>query len=164
MLAERKPDGARVTVDMARYELRDALSGKKTVSEPMCVALDLLKTQGTVSCEAFAQACFSLRTYDSLVHNGKIFNLLARLKKLTGGEPRFRMKSGFVLADGAWDGITIRKAHVSPAHLRFSPEWKSLLYGSPDGAPVKAPVPKTPQADDVASDLPLDRAITRAEL
>jgi hypothetical protein len=149
---------------MARYEIQETATGKKTISEPMCLALDLLRTRGTVSCDELTQVCFNLRSYDPLVHNGKIFNLLARLKKLTTNRPRFRMKSGHVLADGPWDGILLRKAHLSPADLRFSPEWKGLLYDATEDMPRAAPARHGESPSELAARVPWDKELSRRDL
>lgn len=116
-----------LVVDLAQNQLTLLATGKKIISPPLCLSLALFRSRATVSCEELLETSFGIRRYDPLIHNGKIFNLLARLKKLTDENLHFRMKNGHVLCQGSWDAIEVRKGHTAATRLRFAGEWQALL-------------------------------------
>ncbi|MBI1859492.1 MAG: hypothetical protein HYR96_01065, partial [Deltaproteobacteria bacterium] len=75
-----------IMVDEALGQVILAKSGRKVISPSLTRALSLLKGQQTISNDEFVNDCFGIHTYDSTIHNGKIFNLLTRLKALTGAD------------------------------------------------------------------------------
>ena len=101
----RAPKKKGILVDEALGQIVQAKSGRKIISLPLARALSLLKAQQTISNEEFIQACFGLHTYDPSIHNGKIFNLLTRLKALTGDDLNYRMKQGYIYAEGTWRSV-----------------------------------------------------------
>lgn len=101
-------------VDFRSFEVRDLRTGRKTVSESMVRALDLLREEENVSLEDFVSVCFGITRFDPLIHNPKIFNLLSRLKPLCGPHLVFRTKSGRVFCEGTWAHIDFHGSRSLP--------------------------------------------------
>lgn len=132
---------APVMVDMVHHQLIDNRSGEKLVSEAACLALHLLRRGEPVGCDQFVQVCFGLRTFDPLVHTGKIFNLLTRIKRVLGSAPAFRMKAGKILVSGDWKHIQFRE---HGARVQLTPilgEWEQRLTGR---VPTSPEAPRNP--------------------
>ena len=122
-----------VTIDLNRNVITEDAGKTKVVSEPLCAAFELLKSQPCVSCEEFARVVFGLHTFDSLIHQPKIFNLLARMKSITKNQPRFGVKSGNVIAQGQWKHIVFKKTDIGPLGIEFVKGWTPFRSGSHNG-------------------------------
>lgn len=152
---------SRLTVDLTKHQVIDSKSRSKIVSEPMALALSLLQERGTVSCEQFAEVCFNLTRYDSTIHQAKIFNLLARLRQLPLGDLHFRLKAGFIIAEGDWSSVTFIRDCALAHALRSQPEWKELV--SPPKS-SDAPAALRPRQKPKLEELDWKFPVTRREL
>jgi hypothetical protein len=129
MKSTKAPKQAPILVDLARCRIVDSRSGEQIISEPLSRALDLLQRKGSVAIEAVMLECFGIRSYDTLVHQTKVNNLLQRLKKLSGSRLHFRTKSGFMLAEGSWEQFEIVRPTEVACKLLDAAEWKTILQG-----------------------------------
>lgn len=116
-----------VSVRMRTFSIIEKDSGRKTISVPLCFAFDLLYRKKTVSCQEFLDHCFSIPNYDASIHSTKIYNLLARMKKLTGGALRFGIKSEMVYAEGSWEDVEVQGNVDIATASGVSSAWNSFL-------------------------------------
>lgn len=122
-----------ITIDLNRNLITEDAGKSKVISESLCAAFELLKSQPCVSCEEFARVVFGLHTFDSLIHQPKIFNLLARMKSITKNQPRFGVKSGNIIAQGPWKHIIFKKTDIGPFGIEFVKGWTPLRSGPTSG-------------------------------
>jgi len=114
-------------VHLLKGEIEEVAKRKKTVSIPLTYALDLFHSQEKVSCADMLEACFGISSYDPLVHNSKIFNLLARLKTIASPQLTFHMKMGSVYCHGSWKGIRFVGVSDKDSPLAGCRQWRSLI-------------------------------------
>jgi len=98
------------------------IQSRKIISETMCRALLLLREHPIVPADLFLDRCFGIGKYEPIVHNSKIYNLLARLRKVfVAGNLVFTlgMKESRVIAQGSWEKIHFQgnPDSLSPAFL-----------------------------------------------
>lgn len=103
-------DNQRLIIERERNLIFDVVGGKKIYSESMSKAFDLLHVRHQVSCSEFVSHCFGFSTYRSDVHEAKIFNLLARMRKIIGPDLRLKVRDSMVIAEGQWQAITFSQA------------------------------------------------------
>jgi hypothetical protein len=72
---------ALVTVHLGHWEIQ--AHGKKIVSKPLCLFLELLKTNLSISFGELLTAAFDIPNYDESYHYQKIQNLISRLRVLS---------------------------------------------------------------------------------
>ena len=92
-------------VDLGKREIVRDGGRKRLVSEPLCLALDLLHRKECISFETFLSTCFGIPQFDSVIHNAKVYNLIARIKELFEGELPIQTKSGRIYCYGPWDTV-----------------------------------------------------------
>jgi hypothetical protein len=153
-----------ILVDLVHSQITDRYSGEKLVSEAACLALDRLRRENAVTCEQFVQICFNFRQFDPLIHTGKIFNLLSRIKRVLGESPGFRMKAGKILVEGNWDRVEFREAGARVNLAPLLSRWEKQLVGE---VPAQA-APAKPHRRSGSSEPRLDwdwsQGLTRADL
>ncbi len=115
-----------LTVDLAALRLTTA-KGEDVLSEPMCLAFELLHGKPCVEVAEFALVCFGLTKFDAIIHNPKVFNLLARMKSLKTPGLTFQLKSGRIYAQGSWEKIRFVRPHGMGLVLEQREEWNELF-------------------------------------
>ncbi len=129
LLHERRVrPGVRILADVARLQITDLFTDQRVISEAMVRALDLLEKRSVVPADEFCSVCFGITRFDPLIHNSKIFNLLSRLKTVTGGILEWRSRQGRVLADGNWSQVQVIRTPGLVAELGQQPEWRRLVF------------------------------------
>ncbi len=131
LLAQNKKVLSRVRVNMRTFQITESGSKKSILSAPLALGLELLHDRGSVSCEEFTAICFGLPRYDPLIHNSRIFNLLARIRKIVPPSIRLGMKSDFVVVQGSWDkgnGIEFLRNDLFSRTLATEPLWKAFVH------------------------------------
>lgn len=114
-------------VDLTFNKIR-ALGEKKSIhSRAMVVALDCLRTEPTVSVEKICSLCFGISKFDSFIHMSKVYNLLARLRGLKHCPIDFRVRDGFVIAEGDWQSIQFVRKGIFSKQLSETPEWSAFM-------------------------------------
>lgn len=112
-------------IDSQRYSIKNIKTGESIISESICKAMELIKNSGSVGAEEFCRVVFGLFQYDSLIHNSKIYNLLARMKS-TFHSLRFSFKGGRIQAEGDWNPIILLTGGERTRVLHQSLRWKDL--------------------------------------
>jgi len=128
-LLDRKKSDANYTksVDLSTYQITDLTTSQSQISQPMTAALKLLNDKKVVSSEEFVSVCFGITNFDPIIHNGKIFNLLSRMRTLFSNELRFGTKSGKVIAEGKWNSICFRQAGLPTEQIIRQKEWWDFI-------------------------------------
>lgn len=93
--------------------------GQRFESAPGCLAIQLLKDRGSVSCEEFLRIVFQQRGYEPHLHDQKIANLLARLRLLLP-ELKLQKRADRVQARGDWNRVAITGTLLALQSLRAS--------------------------------------------
>lgn len=153
---------AKTTVRLPSGEIHDAKTGSKTISQALALAIYSLWRRPTLSCEELALACFGISRYDSSVHEKKIHNLIFRLKQRFGPQLKFRFKSGFVHAEGDWNGVGFDESARPSRELLMHGEWRGFLVDPGTQAPT--PLPAHAPSDDLARPEWAGRWLTRSEI
>lgn len=105
-------------LDLNTFVITDLETDRKMVSQPLAAGLKLLRDKAVVTCDELALAAFGLYQYDSFVHGAKIFNLISRMRSLSQGKIKLRVKSGNVLSEGDWSFLQIVEPSELSAKLR----------------------------------------------
>ena len=132
---------SRIVVDLVEGKIS---GGKKTQhSLAMALALHLLRTAGSATVEEFSHICFGLRRFDAIIHMPKVYNLLARMKSLSTAL-EFRVRSGFVIAEGSWNEFVFIRDNQLTKQLSRQPEWKHFLlsHSQRTNQVVEKPLPE----------------------
>lgn len=157
-----------LVIDLNTQIVSDKRTGMNTVSKPICAALDLARRLKSVSCEQLTLSCFGIR-YDSFLHDSKIHNLIARMKKLTANKLQFRLKQGYLLSEGDWTSIQFIESTTAIMQTEFGATWAAFLDSSPLQAKNQSKnltltdLPK-PKMDHVRADWIPVSGISRQEL
>jgi hypothetical protein len=72
---------AKVTVHLGHWEIQ--AHGKKLISRPLCLFIELLKTNRSISFGELLTAAFDILSYNETYHYQKIQNLISRLRILS---------------------------------------------------------------------------------
>lgn len=138
---EKSENSSRILVDLNTFLVQDRKNDRKTVSQPMAIALKLLRDRSAITCEDLAKECFGITRFDSFIHMPKIFNLIARMRQLGQTSVRFKVKSGSVLSEGSWNEFEMIHPH----------ELSVLLRGENLGVsvetPTQAPIGRKPHKE-----------------
>jgi hypothetical protein len=92
-------------VDLRFWTISAPGKKSKIESEPMARAFRLLSGKGQVEAMEFNQFCFGNRSYDPATHLPKVYNLLARMKKLLPEGVFLRQKGGIISVSQPLKGI-----------------------------------------------------------
>ena len=109
----RKSDAKTIRVDLNSYVITDLTSQKKMLSQPMSLAFHLFSRESEVELAGFAREVFGLYQYDAIIHQPKIFNLLARIRTLVAGQLTLQVRGGVILCQGEWKSIEL----IAPSEL-----------------------------------------------
>ena len=134
----RPEKGVSVHIDLTTGEVQTVKPKKqKILSASLAKAIDLLQARPLVPYAEFVRVCFGYYRYDSVVHELKILNLLARAREVLPPGFQLGVKAAHVrlVADAAaWKKIRIERAHPHASKLLQSPAWKRLLSRTADRA------------------------------
>ena len=134
----RTEKGVSVSIDLTTGEIHTFKPKKsKMISSALAKAIDLLESRPLVPYSEFVRVCFGYYRYDSVVHELKILNLLARAREILPAGFQLGVKSAHVriiAESGAWKRVRIERAHSHATKLLQSPAWKRLLSRQPDRA------------------------------
>ncbi len=150
-------------VDLVHSQIVNRVTGEKLISEAACLALDRFRRDEAVTCDQFVQICFRLSHFDPLIHTGKIFNLLSRIKRVLGDDPSFRMKAGRILVGGRWDAVEFREAGARVNLAAVLARWEKQLSGE-NPALAARPAAARPRGGQPWRDWDWDGGLTRADI
>lgn len=97
----------------------------------MCLALDLLGRKECVEYSEFVLVCFGFPRFDSFIHNAKIYNLLARIKRCLPDNLGIKTKNGRIYAQGSWESVCFQRPIGSAALIQRQVQWKSITKKEP---------------------------------
>ena len=117
-----------ITVDFATFKITNKKIGS-TNSEPLCRALELLKKYKVVTKEHLLAGCFGLRSYDAILHDQKIYNLLQRINKMCHPHLQFKTKEGKIYSEGSWNGVDVLNHQVLSDQIGEHKQWQNLFNG-----------------------------------
>jgi hypothetical protein len=135
--------GAELFVDLSNWVVRATSEKRRTISEPMCLAFHLLKSQGSVGFAEMLRTAFGLQRYDATIHDPKIFNLLARMRQFAPAGLTLKTKGGRIYVSGSWNGVSFvdRPDGVSRRSLaRLG--WTELMNNQARKIPADAGIAK----------------------
>ncbi len=136
---------AAISVDFSTFKITNSESqNSTTTSEPLCRALEVIRKYHVTTKEKLLAASFGLRSYDMVLHDQKIYNLLQRLNKICRPYIQFRTKEGKIYSEGAWDRVQIVNRQLLSDQLGENRYWRSFF--SPNGS-----LDSTPESRDVSS-------------
>lgn len=121
----------RLTIDLSHSRLSSHGHSKPQISAPLCLAFSLLHAKPVVEAEEFMRVCFGISQFEPEIHQAKIFNLLARMRKIAPTELCFYVKSGKIYAEGSWSEVTFQRRHSLAGALQDCVEWKSIIKSHP---------------------------------
>lgn len=127
-VAERQPRAGRLCVDLATGAIR-APNGDEMVSPGMAEAFGALMETPVLPHAEFVARVFGYSRYDSLIHDPKILNLLARMRDIAPKGLTFGVKSGRVRAEGepsAWRQVQFLGRHPYVTGLKGVQEWQDF--------------------------------------
>ena len=129
---------ARLIVNVASSSIENRETGELGISMPLARALALLAEKPVVSVEELLARSFGIRSFNPVVHERKIFNLLARAKAVLGDAVPVRVKSGFVVSTGDWSSVKVVNGGTHGRQLAESEVWFELLHGRAEPAGATA--------------------------
>jgi len=103
--AKTRDAEARVLVDLELMRISIKESGRSLHSEVLTRALHHLSGEPTTTCAAVLEKAYGQKGYDELLHAGRLFNLLARLRDLLPKDFTLAKKQDFILFSGPIDTI-----------------------------------------------------------
>jgi|GEM_PF-4535418 len=106
---ERDFQQSEIAVDLEKMTAVNKLTGEKITSEPICLALKVLREQNNVACADFVELAFRQKGYDDFLHSSRIFNLLARIRAFLPENLMVTKKSDRILTRGDWTIVKIKK-------------------------------------------------------
>ncbi len=124
---ENATTSADIVIDTSSDRIYDAKTKETVTSEPMCRGFEILHRKGSVMCEEFLLATFGLHNYDALMHDQKIFNLLARMRGYKLENLKLGVKAGKVFAIGSWKDIQFIRPLLDEYRVDNRIEWQSLV-------------------------------------
>lgn len=100
----KKKTQAKVTVHLGHWEIQ--AHGKKFISRPLCLFIDLLRTNLSISFGELLTAAFDILNYNETFHYQKIQNLISRLRTLS---PDFVIttRQGRIHSSIDWDQVSV---------------------------------------------------------
>ncbi len=142
---ELKPHPIRV--DSGSYQILNNTINKKIVSEPMTRAVTLLKRVENISIEEFVAHCFGISRYDSTVHQGKVFNLISRLKPVLAPYLTLKVKAGRIYSEGDWTQVFVPDIEVNSIAVFSNSRWRDLVYQ--ERVQLKEPVRRSDNIESI---------------
>lgn len=138
----RVPDDVAIVVNVLQGTLTISGTDGPLVSSSMARALSMLREREVVTCSDLLLQAYGIGSYSPVVHERKIFNLLARLKQVLPPKPVIKVKSGFVVATGGWDHVQIVGIGAHAAQLAAEDGWTKVLESArmSDSAAMAAPI------------------------
>lgn len=124
---EKLPQHNGFVVDLVKEQIEPGGGAATINSSALTRAFDLLHAKGSVRCHEFLMVAFGLPGYEPLVHDQKIFNLLARMRQFGIPGLRVGVKSGSVFATGSWSHVVFIRPPEDGRHLGQYVEWQSFL-------------------------------------
>jgi hypothetical protein len=121
------PGRPSLTIDMSRFEIFNHSKNRKTISETICLALEVFSRQKRLTLEEFAFVVFKMTRFDPYLHQPKIYNLLSRIKALVHPHLKIKGKCGVLFTEGNWSELSIQRESEETCYLRQCPEWREFL-------------------------------------
>ena len=128
-------------VNLASNEIYARGLENSIISKPLALALAAISDQESISLQNLLFQSFQIQNYDSVIHDSKIYNILARLKKIIPKTLKIRVKEGRVFKTGPWNLVQIDSLGPLAASLTEDNLWQTLLarkspvgHGNPGGA------------------------------
>lgn len=106
---ERDFQQSEIAVDLEKMTAMNKLTGEKITSEPVCLALRLLRDESNVSCAEFVELAFRQKGYDDYLHSSRIFNLLARIRAFLPENLMVTKKADRILTRGDWSIVKVKR-------------------------------------------------------
>lgn len=94
-----------IYVDLGRRELIWDGGRKRIISDSMCLALDLMRRKECLTFEEFLSTCFGIHRFDSIIHNAKVYNLIARIKERLQDRIIIKTKYNRIYCYGPWERV-----------------------------------------------------------
>ena len=113
------------------------LSAKNRVifSKAIACLLWQLKQKESVELSVIAFTCFGIRTYDSVIHSPRIFNLLTRARKLFSPDLKFMVREDVIHAVGSWKRVSFIQESIWASQLKASEKWSIFILSSQEETP-----------------------------
>lgn len=115
-------------VDMRSFQIYDEFSDKPLPSNPMSLALMALKKSSTLTFREFLYQSFQYIHYDPIIHDPKLYNLIARIKRILPSGLRIKTKEGRIHTSGNWDLVKIHTGCYYTRLLLEEPLWIQLIH------------------------------------
>ncbi|MDB2447438.1 hypothetical protein N9W79_02300 [bacterium] len=125
-----KSSSSALHVDTTTFEVNSKNLKTPLVSQPLTLALKLLTDRKKVKKDDFLFEVFQLANYNPSMHDAKIFNLTARIKKLLPTGASVKSKEGLVFAVGDWSDVNIVELCLHSELLSHNAEWNSITSSS----------------------------------
>jgi hypothetical protein len=139
-VSQHKLEQGKLYVDLVTFRLQWNEGKDWVLSEPMCLALDLLYRRECVESSEFVEVCFGLPHFDSFIHNAKIYNLLARVKRSLPKSLHIKTKNGRIYAIGEWDSVVFQRPAGCGEVVERQNEWKHLAHAQQPTKNMARPV------------------------
>jgi hypothetical protein len=106
-----------ITVNLGHWEIQ--AHGKRFISKPLCLFIDLLRTNLSISFDDLLAAAFDIPKYDESFHYQKIQNLISRLRVLS---PDFvvNTRQGRIYSSIQWEQVQVLSMSVHQESLKQS--------------------------------------------
>ncbi|MCX6126909.1 MAG: hypothetical protein NTV34_19465 [Proteobacteria bacterium] len=123
-------DKVHLLVDLRKHILKT--DRQQVVSRHLAAAASILFEKRELSRQDFLHEVFGILSYDALIHDSKIMNLLARLRPLVGTGVKIGVKEDFVYSTGDWTGVDFLGSfsHVKKMNQLRSPDFNRALEGN----------------------------------
>lgn len=147
----RSPARGEVQVDLRTFEL--ASGSTRTRSRALCLAIELLRLDPSVTFEQFQSHVFGAAAFDPFLHEVRIRNLLNRIKKISvPGGVKIQTKEHRIYCSADWSRFRFLRPSPHEA-IRSCVAWKKLLLGDA-GDPISHRRPHTVSVDAARKSFP----------
>ncbi len=106
-------------------------------SEPLARALALVAAEPICSCRDLLYQAFGNPEYDEIIHQGQLFNLLARMRELLGSEFTLTKRRHMIYAQGPFSRVHFTGEFSSAAVVVAATAAASVSAAAVVGAPVQ---------------------------
>lgn len=117
-----------VIIDFESFKVVNTRSQKQIISEPIVCAMHALSVDGVASFQKIAAVSFGISQFDPLVHNSKIFNLVARMRTVFSPTFKFKTKQSKVYLLGDLGNMLCKNYCSGELSLFNYADWREVVY------------------------------------
>jgi hypothetical protein len=114
---------SKIEIDLEKFTVSVPEEEKKIFSEALCLATDILARKGAVHVSEFVYHCFGFQKFDPILHQGRVFNLLSRVRGVLEDRVQVKFKRETIHAEGDWSEVTFVRPTGLLSEMRNHSNW-----------------------------------------